>query len=361
MDVASMIPTPDPIPAPWWLFELLDNLLFFIHILFMNVVLGGVLLAFMGRLGGKETHPGGNCIFSSITGKIPTSTALAINLGIPPLLFIQVIYGHYFYSSSIFMAWAWILIIPLLIIAYYMTYVHQHSVNSRGMGTLALGLAAVIFLYIAFMFTNNMTLMVQPERWTGYFENRSGWMLNLGDPTLLPRFLHMVTGAVAVAGLFAALVWRIRAKKGVEGAAENKQKALKLFGIVTGLQILLGFWFLLALPRDIMLLFMSGNMVMTVLLLAGILLAIGAMVLALLDKFMPTLFHVVALLLVMVTMRAFVRYAYLNKTFTIDSLTLEPQYGVMVLFFVILLVGLGTVAYMVNAAVQAQKAEEARS
>jgi hypothetical protein len=35
------------------------------------------------------------------SGSIPTLIALAVNLGVPPLLFVQVLYGHLFYSSSV--------------------------------------------------------------------------------------------------------------------------------------------------------------------------------------------------------------------------------------------------------------------
>ena len=59
-----------------------------------------------------------------VAKKLPVMIALGINMGVPPLLFLQVVYGNLFYSSSVLMAVYWILIIPLLILAYYGTYIH---------------------------------------------------------------------------------------------------------------------------------------------------------------------------------------------------------------------------------------------
>jgi hypothetical protein len=351
MDAIPLVPTPEAIPAPWPVFEILGVLLFMLHILFVNVVLGGSLLAFFGK------GPGRSELTDVLAKKIPTALALGVTIGIAPLLFVQVIYGHLIYSSSILMAVYWLLVIPLLILAYYGTYIHART-GVRWLSRTAIGLAALIFLYIAFIYTNNMTLMLQPEKWSAYFSNRSGTILNLGDATVWPRYLHFVTASVAVAGLFSGLVWKIRAGKGRPEGAVQVKKGLTVFAIATAVQIAVGFWFLIALPRDVMLAFMGGHILYTVLLVLGIVLAIGAMVLAFLGKFWPTLWHLLALTLVMVLNRLAVRDLFISRFFKVADLPLQPQYGVMILFIIILGIGLAAVWYMVNAMVHAGESKE---
>ena len=54
-----LIPTPDalPLPGPVWLFKSLLHLTFFFHLLAMNFLLGGAVLAAVHRIrGGEESH-----------------------------------------------------------------------------------------------------------------------------------------------------------------------------------------------------------------------------------------------------------------------------------------------------------------
>jgi hypothetical protein len=355
MDPLSLIPSADAIPAPSWLFLILDLLTFTLHILVINVVVGGSLLLLYSRL--RNNDPGlEKSLHGGLATKIPTGFALGVNLGVAPLLFLQVIYGHLFYSSSVLMAVYWILIIPLLIIAYYGAYVHVRKYQSAEiLSKVALFITCIILLYIAFIYVNNMTLMSQPEKWGAYFENRSGTILNWSDPTLIPRYLHFLVASIAVASLFSALIWWFRQRKGVNDADNKIKNALRIFGIATALQVIVGFWFLLAIPSDFILQFMGQNLFYTIVLFLGILLAIGAIISAFLGKLLPTLIHLVVLIVAMVITRANLRSLYLQDVFTLDKLELSPQYGVMALFFVIFAVGLVIVAYMLKLTIRAEE------
>jgi hypothetical protein len=348
MDPSTLVPTPESIPAPSWLFMGLDILTFSIHILFINLVVGGTFLLLYQALSGKTAITGAG-ILDGLASKIPTGFALGINFGVAPLLFLQVIYGHLFYSSSVLMAVFWILIIPLLILAYYGAYIHSRkSSTSPLLARIALFTTGLIVLYVSFMFVNNMTLMAQPEKWIAYFQNRGGTILNLNEPTLIPRYLHFLAASVAVAGLFMAVVWWFHDRKKTKGAQDKVKKALKIFGIATAVQIIIGFWFLLALPQNFILQFMGQNIFYTVILFAGLLIAIGALLSAFLGKLLPTLVHLVVLILIMAITRANLRTLYLEDIFSPGSLTVTPQYGVMVLFFAIFAIGLVTVGYMLK-------------
>jgi hypothetical protein len=346
MDYQVLIPIPDAIPAPAWLFILLEQLLFLLHIIVINAVMGGALLLLFQRLLGKDNQQ----IYEPhqpLIKKLPVLIALGINFGIPPLLFLQVVFGHLFYSSSVLMATYWILIIPLLVIAYYGAYIHAGKyLTSPWFSKISLALASVILLYIGFMLVNNNALMEQPESWTAYFENRGGNILLLSNPALLPRYLHFVAASVAIGGLFFAIVYNYM--KDVSYKEKKITNGLKVFAIATAFQIIIGFWYLLAIPQDFMLQFMGQNLIATVVLMFGILTGISGMVFGFLGKFKVTLIHVILTLILMIVTRYNLRMMYLNDDFQLSQLQLSPQYGILILFLVVLLAGLVAIAYMLK-------------
>jgi len=355
MDPVNLIPTPDTIPAPAWLFLVLDLVTFLLHIMVINVVLGGSLLMLFARFGKKDMRASGN-IFGVLINKIPTSVALGVNLGVAPLLFLQVIYGHLFYSSSILMGVYWILVIPLLIIAYYSAYVHA---KNEKLARIAILITSLLLMYIGFMQVNNLSLMTQPEKWAAYFENRGGTILNVDDPTFIPRYLHFLTASVAIAGLFTALVWSIRTRKNPDAGKNNIANGLRIFGYATVVQVVVGLWFLMAIPSDFILQFMGGNLLFSVVLLVGFLSGIGAIVTAFLGKLRPTVMQLIITMITMIITRQNLRTLYLEEKFQLESLQLAPQYGVLILFLVIFVFGLWSVWYMVKGAITVKEGRAA--
>jgi hypothetical protein len=205
-----------------------------------------------------------------------------------------------------------------------------------------------------FVYVNNMTLMVQPQAWSAYFGERGGGLLNLKNSAYLPRFLHYLVSALAVAGLFTALVERWRRKgDAASGGEEGTRKGLKIFAVATCLQLGVGIWFLMALPRPIMLAFMGRDLLATVVLMAGLAVAVASIVTAFLKKLWPTVFLLVTTVLLMVVSRANLRSLYLDPHFNPSQLELQPQYTVMALFLVVFVIGLISVGYMVKAAYSA--------
>jgi len=338
-----LLPTPETLPAHWLLLEVLENLTFTLHILLVNIVLGGSIILLWTRAFSRqhlETAPVG-----SIYRKIPTVIAYAITLGVAPLLFAQVTYGHLFYTSSVLMGFWWILIIPLLIIAYYAAYGQCRAKSNMTAVILTLAMTG-IFLYISFMLTTNNTLMLHPEYWNKYFFDRHGTHLNLTDPTLIPRWLHFVIASVAIGGLFSAVVWHFKGKKGAMEAGRNIKTGLKIFAYATIVQILDGLWFLCTLPstKD----YMGGDWTQTVVLALGILLAAETLVHAFKGKVMVTAIHTMTIVILMVVNRALLRYSYLEEFFRYEDLELKWQFTPLALFLVVFIAGLFIVYQMLS-------------
>jgi hypothetical protein len=347
MDPANLIPYAEALPAPWWILEFLGMLTLMLHLLAINIVLGGSLLALFSRLKGDNSTSSLTGVFA---GKVPSTIAIAVTLGVAPLLFVQVLYGHFFYTSSVLMARYWIAVIPAVIIAYYAAYVtaRKHG-KTKALATGSLAVTCLALLYVAFTFQNNISLMLQPAEWSRYFANRGGTLLNVGDKVLWPRYLHFITASFAVAGLFSAVVWDFRRKKNVEGSQGKIDGGMRIFAIATMIQVVLGFWLLISLPKDVMMHYMGQNMVDTVSLMLAIVLAVAVIMTAVLKRLWTTVWLTVLTVAVMIVMRTTLRNAYIEPYFNITDVPVHThQYPVFALFLVTFVVGLVVVYKMVR-------------
>lgn len=193
---------PIPLPAPVWLFKVLNDLTLALHLSAVELLLGGLMLglafAVLGRLQNRRNmaEAGG-----MIAHRLPTVMAFLINLGVPPLLFAQVLYGRALYTSSVLIGAYWIAVILLLMLSYYGLYFAAGQANARRSWA-APGFAALILvLTIAFIYTNNMSLMLRPHAWAEmYRHSPAGVQWNTSDPTLWPRWLFFVLGSLSGAG-----------------------------------------------------------------------------------------------------------------------------------------------------------------
>lgn len=347
----ALIPRPDTLQVGWGWFQILLTVTFVLHILFMNALFGGAVVSFIGGLKGRG---GGGMAAGDTARRVPTLVALTVNAGVAPLLFVQVLFGHLFYSSSIVMAGWWFAIIPLLIIAYYAAYgvALKYDSGLRPMWSL---LVVLILAFIGLMFVNNNTMALVPGAWTRWFGTSDGSLLNLGEPTIWPRWLHMMTGAMAVGGLFVALVHQRKLDAGDSAAAEARNFGLMFFTHGTIIQMVFGIWWIIALPTELMKQFMGGSIFASILLPVGVLLGVYALVMGFQKKVKPAAVLTVATVLVMALMREVVRFGYLDGVFHPRELAVEPQISPLILFLLVFLVGIVCVVYMLKLAARAGK------
>lgn len=348
----NLIPNldPNPLPAPYWVFKLLLLVTFLLHILAMNFLLGGSVLALLSKwLPGDKQHR--DRIFSDIAKKLPVFLPATITLGIAPLLFVQVLYGQFFYTSSIIVAWPWFLVLVFLTVAYYgFYYVSFQNAKQPGKGGLVMFFSVLLIISIGFIYSNNLTLSLTPARWRQkYFAAPGGWNLNLLEPTVIPRFLHFFTAAIAVGGLVLVILALFRSEQDKEYARALFQYGGKAFLYATMAQFLVGLWFLASLPRDLRNLFLGDNPLAMLLLVVAVAAALGSILLMsnALHKedirraayFVPALTGVV--IACMVVLRDILRDAYLKPYFHPEQFVVKTQWAVLPLFLVLFLAGVG--------------------
>lgn len=349
MDPATLVPTPDPLQVPWGWFQFLLLLTFSLHLVAMNIMIGCGIISFIKQL----ANPTGNhALCQEISGKLTYAVALTVNFGVAPLLFLQVLYGHFIYTSSIIMGACWLSIIFFLIAAYSLAYFHKFRFDTWAIGPRRwlLGLSLICLLLIGFFFTNNLTLMQNPAAWPAYFRHPGGFFLNLAEPTLMARYLHFLLASVATGGLALALLAHFQERLPAEERQARIKNGLAWFTYATMVEIAIGIVFLLSLPKPVLHQFIGGNWPAT-LLFAGALtgsfycIKFGAQ-----ERLWPATTAMAVTILLMILVRDLARHAYLAPYSHPADLPVAPQYSPMLSFFLILIIGLVIIAYMLRLA-----------
>ena len=348
----DLIPALDAagMPGPPWLFHFLLVLTFFLHLVFMNLTLGGTLMAFVANLrGGPHSSNANSLLAKRLMGVNTYAISLAITTGVAPLLFIQVLYQQFFYSGTILLGWIWFSLLVLLMIGYYAAYLHK---KFRGAW---LGVSALTFFGVAMIHVAAHLIHVQPSKWAQFDANAFSV---LGDPTYWPRLLHFVLAAVTFSALVAAW-WAVRRARAGDDIELNTTIALTAWRWAlwaTVLQMVDGFILLGVLPKPVLLGVMRGGFAILGPLTISILLGIGLlMMLARASNPVEkpglvsgTLAVLTLTIAVMTVTRHQVRVLYLEPATSQFQATIIPQWGNFVLFAILMIAGLVTIFVMVR-------------
>lgn len=347
----ALIPSFPPLafPIPLWLSKILLVLGFFLHAVPMNIILGGTLLAafFLWNNSKYSAKAGRDLVLS-----LPVILSFAITQGIVPLLFLQLVYGPLYYSSSIFMAVPWISIIAILIIAYYLLYIVKFNEDKlTGWGKNVLLTAGLIFLVIAFFFTNNMTMMLNPANWNGLEEiTIKGNHLNLIDPQLIPRYLHFVIAGFAVTGLYIGC-FGLFVKKDGQYSEWLIKTGSSIYVISTLIQFGIGTWFLLSLGQPTMKAYMGQDLLGTISFGISLILTIVSLIAGIIatnkaNKTAMIVSTVTGLITVlgMIIMRHVLREVSVSEFFKPETIPIDIQWDIFAAFGVL---AIGLIVYLV--------------
>jgi hypothetical protein len=362
MDPTTIIPNyqPLPLPAPLWLLQTLLVVGFFLHVIPMNMTLGGSMLSsFLLIKGGSDKTSYAFRAGKGLASALPICISFAITQGIVPLLFLQLLYGPAYYTSSIVMAVPWISLLGLLLICYYGTYLITYRVlhtneHADGSGIkagaimllVALGLAA-----IGFLFSNNMTLMLTPEKWVQlYKSSASGLHLNLGERQLWPRYLHFALSAVAVGGLTLGAFGLYFSKREPEYSTWLIKTGSRIVAGITALQVLVGFAFLFALPAVATKNLLGGEPIGALSLAVSVALSVVVLVSTSIaavtgsnKAFLTGMLSTIVVILTMIVTRHMLRVYSLHPHFQPDSLPVSVQWDILIAFLVC---AAGLIAYL---------------
>lgn len=364
MDPNSLMPPPSHLgyPAPFWFLEFFKVLGFILHMIPMHLWYAGILAAMILMVAGNGA---GQRASRRLMNAMPVIVALGINFGIIPLLFTQVAYHQFYYPAGILIAWPWLSVIALLIVAYYGVYIYVINLRkgtlaplSRSFGWISAGL----FFVIGFLFANNFSLMANPERWRDMMMNASvagaptGVALNVGDPTFFPRWIMMFGMALATTAVFLAVDAAYFAKKDAVGYRAGLGRITALLYALGGLiYAVAGYFYIFSTLDDSVasILWSSGGL-SALTILTGILPAAVLALMALQVKGLKKTLVLAAAIgqaLVLVA-NAVSRQAVQNietgRFVDVAKGVVNTQWSTLILFLIVFIIGVAIIIWMIR-------------
>lgn len=245
-----MTPAELPLPLPLGVAKALLVVAFLLHIVFVNLMVGGTWLALLAHRRGR-TDPIMHDLAHRLISTVTVHKSLAVVLGVAPLLLISVAYTTPFYTSSLLIAPAWLSVLWLVTLAFCLLYAYKYGfegwhARQPGLHAATGVLGGLCLLAIPLIYLTNTQLMLDGAalaRRPGFFEA----MTTVGN--VFPRYLHFLLASFAVTGFWVALWW---GRPGSPLAGEARAQVVR-FGarwalIPTALQFVAGPIVLFTLP-----------------------------------------------------------------------------------------------------------------
>jgi hypothetical protein len=374
---AEYVPNMDEVglPASPALFVFLMLLTLLLHVIFMNFALGGSIVAVGCNVAGLLGRKNANKVATAIYQAMPPVISMTITMGVAPLLFVQVLYGQYFYSANVLVGMAWFSWVLTLMAGFYLTYWLTYRGSSRlrqkigkwdnrpGIRLVVSLVAMACFFWVAWMFTNNHELSNQPGLWSKD-GSWAGPRFHVMSDTTIWRFLHDLVGMTAIAGLWIAALgwWRLKRIQEDEQLHRGMiSLGLKTAAVLTIAQIAVGVVFLFMLGESIwkpLLTFQSifggiWTVTLAVVLVFLVVLVMAAMKPQSFGLFLMSTVLAVVVLAGMLIGREGVRLLLIGRpeagNFSLSDWSgmIYAQPVSMIIFFILLVLGLATVALMI--------------
>lgn len=352
------------VPSHPVIFLILGVLTFALHIAAVQVMLGAATLTLRGAF---QADVKWRRLASAmlVTAKIAVSVAIVI--GVASLLFVQVVYDPFWYTSNVLSA-GWVIGFILLLIggyiAMYAFYWKNHDiVADGGRGGYWMVLSIALLLAVGFIVHSLSNQMFYPEHWIKWYA--PGGQIDPSGHSLhqwhLSRFLFFIALSAPVTG-----AWLLAYRRYLQGAKETDvaylgfvlslaQRLMVIGGVVS---VLIGAAWMLTLPEKMQ--WFAGSLWMW--LAVAALLAVVAMPMALrarLDQGVwgYAVFGAGAVALIVVgTAREVLRFVTLLGTHGYDAMDYRINmdwYSTVLFFVTFAVIGGTTLAYLLTVAWQA--------
>jgi cytochrome c len=228
-------------------------IIYFIHLPFISLVIGGTFFSFIFRLlSGNDRNSRSWRVSREFIDRLVLRKMAGIFLGVLPLIILMLIEGQVFYDADISVIPFMLITTILAATGITLVYFYQYSFQETGISPsvqIAGGALALFFLFTGyFIFSVNSALILDPGRWAVV----NSPLKFLFSWNVIARFLHFVCAAFAVSGvamIFFMFNWKESER---EKDVEFADYMMKLSGGIaigfTLLQPLLIFWNLITLP-----------------------------------------------------------------------------------------------------------------
>jgi len=128
-----------------------------LHAVFIGYVVAGTAYALLRR---------DDPIAATVRDRLPFMLGAGITAGVAPLLFVQLLYQHRFYTANLLLGPRWMAVVPVLIVGFYGLYIQKVSPRWR---TPALVVALLCFLFAGWSWSEMHELMQADPVWHDFY------------------------------------------------------------------------------------------------------------------------------------------------------------------------------------------------
>jgi hypothetical protein len=230
---------PIGLPQPTAVYVTLFLLTFVLHHAFMHYVLAGSLYLTWATIRQRQTtrlidQP----LAATLREWMPFLLSAAITAGVAPLLFIQIVYQYQFYTANLLLWWRWVVVVPVLIVAFYLLYLIKSRVlwNWSYPARVTVVLAtSTSFVFVGFCWTINHLLANSEANWPEIYTTGR---LPFSVVAVLLRMLVWIGGSFATMSVIAG--WQLHYLQSSQSGsiADTGSRALagmSISGIVIGI------------------------------------------------------------------------------------------------------------------------------
>lgn len=191
------------VPSHPAIFMVLSVLTFALHIAAVHLALGASGLTVWGALS-KQAYR--RRLAQSMLPVSKFMISLAVFLGVAPLLFVQVIYDPFWYTSNVLSAWWVIGFIATLTVAallnMFFVVKNHHIATRKTVCPGAMILSTILLLVVGFIMHTLTNQMLSPEKWMAWYAPNG--VVDTSGRSLhdfhLPRYLFHISLSVPVVG-----------------------------------------------------------------------------------------------------------------------------------------------------------------
>ncbi|MDZ7802741.1 hypothetical protein [Thiohalophilus sp.] len=206
MEAEALYALRDPAGIPFYpvVFMILGVLTFAMHIFAVQLMLGATGMTLFGSFAG---HDHWRRLSGAMLDVAKISVSVAIVLGVAPLLFVQVTYDPFWYTSNVLSA-SWVIgFVVILIVGYWSMYLYYFRNKGREPGSIprsrwAMAVSLALLLVVGFIMHVLTVQMLYPEQWMQWYAPQD--RLDTSGSGLyafnLLRFLFFISFAVPVVG-----------------------------------------------------------------------------------------------------------------------------------------------------------------
>ena len=200
---------PFGLPAPTAFYSTLLVLTFVLHQAFMHYVLAGTLyVAWATIFPGLIVRPRvAQPLAATLRDWMPFLLSAAITAGVAPLLFIQIVYQAEFYTANLLLWWRWMVVVPVLIVAFYLLYLIKSSWlwnRIYSVRVAAVVVTSCCFVFVGFCWTANHLISCRSDQWAEIYATGR---LPFTAAIVIPRMLVWISGSFAT--MAATVGWQL--------------------------------------------------------------------------------------------------------------------------------------------------------